>query len=161
MDVQTSLLEFVRHILIKHEGREMRVYKDSLGIPTIGSGYNLTQPGARETITQIGADYDALLSGTAVLTSEQCDQLLNLSIIAAVEWLTKVFPDFSSYSVQRQAALIDMAFMGEGHFMEFHNLIADVQKGDWPDAEKEALDSKWAVEVGSRAHDDLVLMSQG
>lgn len=159
MNSEPNVIESACALLIKHEGKRLRRYRDTLGIWTIGVGLNLEQAGAREMVARVGADYDALLAGTADLTPEQCDHLLSQCIISTIEWLTKVFPEFSTYSVTRQVALIDMAFMGEGHFLTFHHLIADVKDGDWISASNEALASKWAEQVGQRAHEVALMLS--
>jgi GH24 family phage-related lysozyme (muramidase) len=156
-----DLLDVVVPLVTGHEGRRLGVYKDSLGIATIGVGFNLEQPGAAAVVADIGADYAALVAGTAELTDTQCDELLNRSLLSVAGWLNGIFPSFQSFSVRRQAALIDMGFMGQGHFEGFRKLIADIDAGNWPAAGAEEMASEWAVEVGSRAHDDLMLMVQG
>ena len=156
-----TLIETVTPLLIRHEGKRLHVYPDSLGIKTIGVGFNLEQPGAQSMIQKAGANYTALLNGTQNLTDEQCDYILSQCIISVVEWLTKIFPEFSTYSLNRQAALVDMGFMGEGHFVQFRNLIADVRSQNWSAAANEAMASKWALQVGNRAHDDVSLLTEG
>jgi GH24 family phage-related lysozyme (muramidase) len=63
-----SLIEAAAQSLIRHEGYERHVYPDSLGISSIGVGFNLEQPGARELVARVGADYDALIEGRTDLT---------------------------------------------------------------------------------------------
>lgn len=155
-----GLLDFVRPILKRHEGTRFHVYVDTKGLRTIGTGFNLEQPGARAICEQCGADYDALLNGTKDLTPEQNDFILNHFIISTIEWLTKIFPAFSTYSIPRQAALIDMGFMGEHSFREFIHLIAAVKAGLWSMAGDEAVTSKWARDVGpTRSHDVVALFN--
>jgi lysozyme len=159
--MDSMLIDACIPVLSDHEGRDLHVYPDSLGIKTIGVGFNLEQPGARETIEKMGADYDALLAGTADLTDEQCDSLLTQCIISNVEWLVQIFPDFSTYSLGRRVTLVDMSFMGESHFKEFTNMIASVRAKDWYRAAEEALDSKWARQVGKRSTDDAQALREG
>lgn len=156
-----TLIEIVTPLLIKHEGKRLKVYADTLGIKTIGVGFNLEQAGAQSVVERVGANYQALLNGTQDLTDEQCNQILSQCIISAVEWLSKVFVDFTSYSIPRQAALVDMAFMGEGSFSKFHNMIAAVRFQDWEEVASQALASKWATQVGIRAHDDAAIFVHG
>lgn len=161
MPVSSALIDFVRPILRHHEGDRPTVYPDSLGISTIGVGLNLEQPGARSICEQCGADYDALLAGTASLTPQQTDSILNHFIVDTAAWLSEIFPNFAQYSVPRQAALVDMGFMGAGKFSEFHNLIAAVKMENWNEAAAQALQSLWAKQVGQRAHDDAALLTHG
>lgn len=160
MTVDGGLMDAVRPVLKGHEGERFHVYPDPLGIPTIGVGFNLAQPGARLICESVGANYEDLLYGRTDLTPEQSDAILTQCVISTVEWLTMLFPMFSSYSIPRRVGLIDMGFMGQAHFKQFHHLIADVLAGDWPDVQKEEMDSKWALQVGSRAHDDFLLFAQ-
>ncbi len=161
MQLSAELLAVVAPLVTRHEGRELTMYLDSLGIATIGVGFNLVQEGAQAVIESIGGDYAALLAGAESLTGAQCDELLERTLLGVAAWLEGIFPSFSSFTANRQAALIDMGMMGQGHFDGFHRLIADVDAGNWPAAGAEAMASEWAVEVGSRAHDDLMLMVEG
>lgn len=157
-----GVIAAARPLITQHEGRMMRVYHDSLGIPTIGVGFNLNQAGARQLVANSGADYDALLNGTADLTNEQCDFLLDHCIINTLEWMAGVFPDFFSYSLNRQVALTDMGFnMGQSRFLGFKNMIAKIKAEDWNGAAQEALSSKWASQVHGRADEDASMLSQG
>lgn len=157
-----SMIEQARADLISHEGRNLRVYRDDKGIKTIGVGFNLMQPGAREICEAVGANYDALLNGDDALTVAQCDAILTRFIIANIEWLQRIFPAFNTYSVPRQVALIDMSFMGEGSFRCFIHMISAILQGDWQRAANEALNSKWALNVGqNRAHDVVCKLAEG
>ena len=49
-----------------NEGYYKCVYKDPVGIPTIGVGFNLEKANAREEIESVGADYNAVLNGKPV-----------------------------------------------------------------------------------------------
>lgn len=156
-----SLMAVARPLLIKHEGWKPTVYKDSKGIKTIGVGFNLEQAGAKELCARVGADYDAICNGTP-LTPEQIDSLLNHFIISTLEWLTHIFADFSSYSVNRQAALVDMGFnLGQHTFCQFHGMIGAIDAGCWATAAQHAQDSLWARQVGKRASDIEELFING
>ena len=68
----------------KHMGKRLCVYKDTRGIPTIGIGYNLQNPGARAALAAVGADYDSILSGASCLSDSQVMQLFEPSYQSAV-----------------------------------------------------------------------------
>ena len=170
----TPLMAVVRPLLIKHEGWRTVAYDDATGkavkpgIPIKGNvtaavGFNLDQPCARPLCAQMGIDYDALHSGTLTLTPEQIDAILNHFVIETVEWLTKLFPDFESYSVNRRAALVDMGFnLGPHHFMNRHEMIGAILSGLWGTASDHALhDFHYDKQVGRRAYDDAELMISG
>jgi GH24 family phage-related lysozyme (muramidase) len=159
-----TLIEAAKPVLIRHEGLELRVYHDTLGIPTAGVGLNMLRADARELIAKVGADYDALLAGTSSLTSDQCDSLLTLCIIGVLEWLTSLFPDLFTFTMPRQVALIDMAFnLGYGRFLGFQHMIAAIKADpqDWRRAAREALASQWATQVGKRADEDAAMLENG
>lgn len=162
MSDEAPLLQVVRPLLIKHEGWRTRVYKDSLGIKTIGVGFNLEQAGAKELCQQVGADYDALCDGSAEMTPAQIDAVLNHFVVGTLEWLTKLFADFESYTVNRRAALVDMGFnLGPARFQGFHGMIGAIAMNCWATAAQHALDSLWAKQVGSRSHDIAELLING
>jgi lysozyme len=53
----------------------------------------------------------------------------------------------------RREALVEMAFnMGEANLKNFKNMMAALEKEDYAGAWREALDSRWANQVGKRAH---------
>ena len=56
-----------RSIISRHEGKRDCVYKDTMGHPTVGIGYNLDNPGAPAAIAAVGADYDSIRSGKTCL----------------------------------------------------------------------------------------------
>src|ERR1700757_5545416 len=151
-EAASGLIETVRPIIVKHEGYRLHVYKDTLGIPTIGVGFNLQRQDARTLCQQCGANYDRLLSGEDSLTPAQCEFLFSQSVIGAIEWLTvRVFPKWKEFSIRRQAALTDMVFnLGQSRFSQFHQMISAINLGDWDEASTQAMHSEWATQVGER-----------
>jgi hypothetical protein len=106
MDFSTKLREFIK----KHEGVRAKVYKDTLGIPTIGVGFNLLRPDARQICSDFGIDYDIILSGQAILTMKQIDDLLDKDIKACVDDLKVLFSDWDSRPENFKLVLTDMRF---------------------------------------------------
>ena len=97
------------------EGNKACVYKDSLGIPTIGIGFNLKRSDARKLITSIGANYDSVLSGSQCLTPAQITSLFNNDLAWAKSGAQSCVPSFSSHHKCIQNVLMDMTFnMGKG-----------------------------------------------
>jgi GH24 family phage-related lysozyme (muramidase) len=62
-----------RDLLIKYEGKKECMYLDSLGKKTIGIGFYLYQKGAREIISKIGADYDAIVNKGSTRIHSSCN----------------------------------------------------------------------------------------
>ena len=144
------------------EGRRSKVYKDSVGKDTIGVGFNLERGDAPEIISLIGADYEAIRSGEAELTDAQIDQLKSITISEAAANAEEVVPNFSELSPNRQRALVNMSFnLGRQGLKGFKKMLKAIEEEDWEEAAKQALDSKWAKQVGKRAANIAETLEKG
>ncbi|WP_428307979.1 M15 family metallopeptidase [Lacipirellula sp.] len=138
--------------LAEHEGTRESVYEDSLGIPTIGVGFNLRREDASSSVESVGADYDRLLSGDDKLDDKQIAALLDRDIEEVLKQCHLVFPKFDELSDVRQRVLADMMFnLGPVRFRSFKKMIAAVEEGDFEAAADEMENSKWHDQVKSRA----------
>lgn len=117
--------------LVDHEGLELHPYEDSLGILTIGVGRNLEERGISE---------------------DEAFYLLGNDIEVIWDELIKQHPIVEDLDDQRQMILLDMAFnMGVPRLGKFKKMWAAIEDGDMNEASKQALDSRWADQVGRRA----------
>ncbi|SRR6266404_4694952 len=149
----------VKNFISKHEGRRPRVYPDTRGILTIGVGCNLQRADARQRLTAVGADYDAVLLGKADLTEAQIDALLQEDIDACGVQLHKLLPDFDTYPDLVTTVCYDLCFnMGLAKLESFHNTLACIRNRDWKGAADNLRQSLWAKQVGHRAIDDIQLL---
>jgi lysozyme len=138
--------------LIEHEGLVLTVYKDSLGIDTIGIGRNLKDRG----ISREELDYLDIPSMEVVYEhgiSEADARYLALNDIAIVEnELCRVHSCVEKLDSVRQLVLMDMAFnMGVPRLCKFQLMWNAIHEEKWEAASREMLDSKWARQVGRRA----------
>ena len=118
--------------LKRDEGMKLKPYKDSVGKLTIGIGRNLDDVGINEL---------------------EAEWLLHNDIFRAEAALEKVLPWTADLDEIRRAALINMTFnMGIGGLLGFKNTLAAIQEGRYNDAADGMLESKWATQVGPRAH---------
>jgi lysozyme len=148
--------------LVFNEGVRTRRYYDSRGFPTVGAGFNLARPGAREAIEAVGADFDRIKSGKDSLSQSQVTALLSADAQAAIETARSLFPDFDKYDPTRQLILADLAFnLGKAKLEEFTSFIAAVQANDWDQAASALRKSKWFTEVGKRALRNVEAMRTG
>lgn len=121
----------ISDILIKHEGLRLRVYNDSVGIPTIGVGRNLVNRG----ITKVEALY-----------------LLENDIKDFTDQLSERLYWFDAQPEKSKLVLIDMAFnLGIAGLLTFRNTLEHIKNGEYQIASEEMLLSKWAKQVGIRA----------
>ena len=127
--------------LIRHEGMELKVYKDSLGIETIGVGRNLVDRGVSE---------------------KEARYLCNNDIDIVEQELGKSFPIVNNLDDVRTRVLLDMAFnVGLPRLRGFKRMWAALEDNDYGEAAKEMLDSKWARQVKTRAYTLARMMESG
>lgn len=124
-----------------HEARKKKPYVCTANKITIGVGRNLTDRGISNAIIDMMLFED-----------------FNLALSDAI----KLFPNFSKYSGARQMALVDMSFnLGYNRLSKFMNMRKAIDNGDWVRAADEALNSKWAEQVGQRAKTLADMMKKG
>ena len=130
------------------------VYIDSKGNPTVGVGFNLNKPGARQALDGVGANYDAVLNGSQCLNDGQIRTLFKNDMAEAIScaenWLGSSWYALGS---DPQSAIADMAFnMGCGKLRGFVKLHAALTESppDYEAAAKEMQNSVWCQQVGNR-----------
>ena len=138
--------------LITHEGLRLQVYKDTLGIDTIGIGRNLEDRGITDEelewmdIPNIDTVYEYGISeADAMYLAENDVQIVE-------EELLHTHPCVDRLDAVRQLILVDMAFnMGVPRLSGFKKMWAAIHDEDYPTAAKEMLDSRWATQVKGRS----------
>lgn len=119
--------------LVKHEGLRLKPYRDSLGILTIGAGRNLDDVG---------------------ISQDEALVLLDHDIDRARADLARAFPWTNDLDPVRRDALTNIAFnVGIGRLRGFVKMLDALQAKNWHEAAEQALDSRWAVQVGSRSQE--------
>lgn len=118
-----------------NEGVRANVYRDSLGIETIGVGFNLRRGGARESLAAVGADHAAVLAGKESLAPWQIDTLLDCDIAVAVADLRKLMPGYDDMPETARLVLLDMRFqLGGAGLRGFKYTLAAFRAGEWKKA---------------------------
>jgi len=147
--------------LILHEGLELKVYKDTLGIDTIGVGRNLEDRG----ITDGELMHMNLLREeihTTGITEEDARFLLGNDIDIVERELLDAHPCMERLDDVRIRVLLDMAFnLGVPRLRKFKNMWAGIHEGDYIRAGDEMMDSRWANQVGARAVRLCKMMKEG
>ena len=138
--------------LIRHEGLKLQVYKDTLGIDTIGIGRNLKDRGITKQeldeldIPNIDHVYEyGITEADAVYLATNDVQIVE-------EELVRAHPCVDRLDSVRQLIVMDMAFnMGVPRLCKFKKMWNAIHDEDFPTAAKEMLDSRWANQVKGRA----------
>lgn len=112
-----------------HEGEKFSLYRCTAGKLTIGVGHNLEAKGVSKRVSEI-------------MLEEDINE--NFAALSKYKWFTRLNPD-------RQAAIVDMSFMGVAKLLEFKKMISCLKVEDYVGASHEMLDSLWAEQVGQRA----------
>ena len=124
-----------------HEGVKNKVYKDHLGIETIGVGRNLVDRG---------------------LSDEEVDYLLGNDITIVENELYNGLSWWRDLDEVRQRALADLAFnMGLPRLHGFVKMLDGLQRRDYHAAADELLDSKYAKQVGVRSERVATMIRTG
>ena len=125
-----ELLARVKHF----EGYRRHVYRCSLGHQTIGYGTMIDEGG----------------HGVPEFIAE----LLLRDYLQTIETRLKAHEWFGELDTPRQHCILEMAYqMGVEGVLGFENMIGALERGDWMQAEAEALDSLWAKQTPARARD--------
>ena len=131
MAMHTMQLAQLVDELKRDEGVRLKMYKDSVGLWTIGVGRNIEERGISEQEAEV------LLANDIQIALRDCED---------------IFDDFYSHPYDVQRALANMSFnLGKPTLSKFRNMIAAVDACDYALAADEAMDSRWAKQVGARA----------
>ena len=149
----------IRGWIERWEGRRYEVYEDTMGHPTIGVGFNLDRPDAREVIESLGLNYEAIRSGADRPHDQQVDTLFTADVNTAINDARNAIDNFDDLPEDKQTVLVDMAFnLGAIGFGQFRNMIDAVENQDWTRAADEMVNSLWYSQVGHRAEADVAAM---
>ncbi|CAH9057651.1 hypothetical protein PSECIP111951_01711 [Pseudoalteromonas holothuriae] len=126
------LMNEMKKQLTMHEGKKHTAYTCPGGKLTIGVGRNLEDRG---------------------LSDDEIDYLLSNDIKSTYAELSRRFKGFSELDDVRQRVLVDMGFnLGMAGLFKFKRMFAALDIKDYDKAAVEMLDSRWACQVGHRAH---------
>lgn len=149
--------ENIEQFITRHEGRRKKPYLDTAIPPkeTIGVGWNMT---ARP----LPVAMKAYLKEHGEITDAMVNQLLSLSIGFATSAAEDLFPEFETFSEDRQFALIDFCFqLGKRGASKFVHAVAAINTGRWKDAAKEMRNSDWFHQTPNRAHEICDIIEEG
>ena len=128
-----------KDIIQRHEGFRTKPYKDTEGILTVGWGTNIDQ-GISQNVA------DCMFDEAMKSVYEDCNKF---------DW-------YKGLNEARQAVIENMMYnLGLKRFSGFKKTIALIDKGDFEEASREMLRSKWSTQVGIRAIELANMMQSG
>lgn len=126
--------------LIRHEGVRLKVYSDSVGVPTIGVGRNLRDKGITHAEAMVLLEHDI----------DECVRDCH------------TFSWFDGLDSVRQRVIVNMRFqLGAFGVRKFKNTLAAVARGDYESAANGMLKSLWAKQTPSRVVELAGMMRSG
>ena len=132
--------QLLRSQLERHEGLRLRVYKDTVGVNTIGYGRNLDDVG---------------------ISRDEADFMLD-NDIDCVEKSLQTVDEYVDLDRVRQTVIANLCFnVGFRGLMNFKRMWQAIGRQDYASAAREMLDSKWARQVGIRATELAGIMRTG
>ena len=159
------MLKYSREDLIiqlaKHEGVALKVYKDSLGIDTVGIGRNLEDRGIAdlELAHMEKTMSDIYKEG---ITKEEAYFLADKDVEIVERELLSSHSVVRELDATRQLVLVDMGFnMGIPRLNKFIRMWNAIGESKFSIAALEMKDSRWARQVKSRADNLAYAMEHG
>ncbi|CAI1771447.1 Phage-related lysozyme (muraminidase) [Serratia quinivorans] len=152
MQNQTQKSEIIP-LLCQEEGTILTPYCDSLGYPTIGTGFKIGPQNADlddYTFSLTKPTNDVWLQ--SLVDQTQADMWANADISEAM----------LHCSEPRRDILTSMAYqMGVTGLAGFHNMLKAIDAEDWEGAAEQMLDSTWAEQTPARAQRHAYVMQSG
>lgn len=149
----------LKEMLERHEGRKSKPYRCTKGKRTIGIGHNIDAKGLPE-------DIEAFLDEYGYITDEMIDILFDADVEDAISDCVRLYPDFYTYSDNRQNALLDMCFqMGYGNdkrgMKSFKNTNIAIRNEMWDEVADALKYSKWYRDTPNRAEEITEMLREG
>ena len=139
----------VKDMIIRHEGKVNKPYKDSLGLWTVGVGH------------LIGDGKSLPDSWNREFSDAEIMKLFDEDYDHHRKAAEKI-SGFDKFNTAGQGALTDLTFnMGPNWTSRFPNTAKQIAKGNAEGAAAGLQDSKWYTQVGKRAPEVVGLVSQG
>lgn len=123
------MINRIEELIKRHEGLSLKVYYDSVGVPTVGYGH-------------------ALLEGSSI-SQTIADALFQ-------DDMKNVYSDYKKLDLElsevREGVIVSMLFnLGYSRLCGFKRMLRALRKKDYETAADEMLRSKWANQVKVRA----------
>lgn len=135
------MIEQLKLELMEDEGCVDYVYKDHLGLKTVGVGH-LCRESDPEFNLEVGDS----------ITDDRVQELFDQDIAWTMRDCLRLIPEFSELPDEVRLILANMMFnLGASRLGGFKRMLAAIEKGDWSSAADEMVDSKWHRQVPERS----------
>jgi len=126
-------------MLKRHEGLSLEIYKDAVGVPTLGYGHNLNCP----------------------ISIEAAAHILEDDIYLVMTELDRHKPFWRMLPYSARLVVVNMGFnLGWPRLRDFVRFWTALEFNNWELAAKEMKESRWYLQVGTRAVELTELMSR-
>ncbi len=130
-DISRTEVEAILEDLKRDEELRLKPYTDSVGKLTVGYGHNLDDLGISKNIANL---------------------MLEEDFSSALIDLNRSLPWWKTLSNPQRRGLLNMTFnLGLPKLLKFKKMLRALESGNSERAAAEAIDSKWAKQVGKRA----------
>jgi lysozyme len=137
-------IENLKKQLIIDEGVILKVYLDSLGLPTFGIGHLITE---KDPEYRADGNYKDV-----VITKERADEAFEIDVKKHIDECCKLFPNFNYFEDELKEILANMMFnLGFSRFKLFAKTVNAINYGKYLTAAEEMIDSRWFRQVKGRA----------
>ena len=143
------------------EGLKYNAYKDTVGKTTVGIGFNMDSPSAKNVWVQanIRESFNLVKNSNFPLSTASIASLVNTCINNCKIDLRDVFDDFDTYPNYVQLALINLMFnMGKHTFEQFYQFCNFIEDDDYDGASNDLKSTKWASQLPERAKRVMALL---
>ena len=129
----------VTDLIAREEGFSASPYLCSEGYPTVGYGQRIGPQGVDVSLYE----FEIPEPVARQWLQENIRQIENS--LSRYSW-------YQQCNADRAAVLVSMAYqIGLSGLLRFRKMIAAIEDNDWPEAERQALDSRWARQTPRRA----------
>ena len=145
-----SLLENIK----AHEGFSARIYKDSVGKPTVGYGF---------LVAALSPD-ELKLNGGKVepMSKEVAEKILNLKVVRLQKRVPECLPWLASKPQGVQDTILEMAYqLGLAGLMGFHHTLSCIEAGDYAQAARNLRASLLYRQTPKRVEDYIKGLKNG
>eukprot|EP00928_Gymnodinium_smaydae_P084506 TRINITY_DN67775_c0_g1_i1.p1 TRINITY_DN67775_c0_g1~~TRINITY_DN67775_c0_g1_i1.p1 ORF type:complete len:242 (-),score=28.17 TRINITY_DN67775_c0_g1_i1:217-942(-) len=142
----------INEFVASHHAKQLCPVEDARGRKIIGRGYDVNTPGARDTFSVLGCDYESIRFGNMCLDDSQVETLFHFELRAAVEQVRNTLRGYDVLCCDLQKVIIELYYSqrasGSADLCDFQTFVSMIDKRLWDAAAEQAAASVWCVQLG-------------